>query len=172
MRAEVDAGRIEQFMRQVGAAGDPGRAYFTGGVTAVLQGWRPTTVDVDITFVPEQDRVLRALPRLKQELDLNVELVSPEDFIPVPAGWVDRSLFVAQEGQLSFFHFDPYSQVLAKLERAHAQDLADVRSFVGSGLVDPLQALARFDEIEPDLYRYPAVDPRAFRDRVEHALRT
>ena len=102
---------------------------------------------------------------------MNVKLASPADFIPVPAGWQDRSLFVSREGALTFYHFDPYAQALAKLERAHRQDLEDVRELLARGLVDPARALAYFEEIEPELYRFPAVDDAAFRRRVEEALR-
>ena len=86
------------------------------------------------------------------------------------SSWEDRSVFVAREGKVSFFHFDPYAQALAKLERGHAQDLVDVHALVERGLVDPVRARAYFDEIEPELYRFPAVDPRAFRRRVEEAF--
>ena len=73
-------------------------------------------------------------------------------------------------GRLSFYHFDPYAQVLAKLERAHAQDLADVDSMLAAGLVERARALAQFEAISPELYRFPAVDPDSFRRRVEAAL--
>jgi hypothetical protein len=145
-------------------------AYLTGGATAVLLGWRSTTIDVDLSFVPERDVLLRALPRLKNELRVNVELVSPGDFVPLPDGWQGRSIFVAREGFLNVHHFDPYSQALAKLERGHAQDLDDVRSMLASGLVDPERALAYFREVEPELYRYPAVDPLSFQRGVEQIL--
>ena len=171
MRDLADADRIRRFMSSLGAdAGAECRAYFTGGATAVLEGWRATTIDVDLSLVPEDERLLRALPRIKDALKVNVELVSPADFIPVPAGWEDRSIFVQREGPIDFFHFDPYSQALAKLERAHAQDLVDVASLVEAGLVEPSLAVAYFEEIEPELYRFPAVDPRAFRRRVADAL--
>ena len=172
MRELADADRIRRFMRALGSEADEDAlAYLTGGATAVLYGWRPTTVDVDITFVPESDRLLRAIARLKDELRVNVELVSPGDFIPLPEGWESRSLFVAREGRVSFYHFDPYSQALAKLERAHAQDLEDVRSLLAAGLVDPRVARRLFAEIESRLYRYPAVDPGAFRARVANTFR-
>ena len=144
--------------------------YFTGGVTAVLHGWRETTIDVDLVFVPESDVLLRAVSRLKDELGVNVELASPGDFIPLPVGWDERSAFIAREGLVTFRHFDPYSQALAKIERGHAQDLEDVRSLLRAGLVEPERLRACFDEIEPALYRFPAVDPRAFRAAVERAL--
>jgi len=172
MRPLADADRIRRFMRALARhAASPVRAYFTGGATAVLLGWRPSTIDVDIKLVPEDELVLRAIPRLKEELLINVELASPLDFIPVPPGWEDRSLFIAQEGRVSYYHFDPYAQALAKVERGHAQDLADVQAMVRSGLVDPRRALEYFERVEPELYRYPAVDPRSFRRAVEEAFR-
>src|SRR5919201_2361467 len=98
-------------------------------------------------LVPEDDQELRALPRLKDELAINVELASPLDFIPVPPGWEERSPSVAREGPLSFFHFDPYAQALAKAERAHEQDLEDVRALIESGLVDPGRAFRFLGDI-------------------------
>lgn len=158
-------------MRGLGAAADAeGVAYLTGGTTAVLVGWRASTVDVDLKLEPESDVLLESIQRLKNELSINVELASPDAFIPVPDGWAERSPFVAREGRLTFRHFDPYSQALAKLERAHSRDLEDVRALVDRGLVQPARALEYFDQIEPRLHRYPAVDPRAFRRRVEEAF--
>jgi len=173
MRELADAERIRRFMRALGAAADgEGAVYSTGGATAVLVGWRKSTIDVDVLIVPDSDALLRSLPRIKDELSINVELASPLDFIPVPAGWEERSPSVAREGPLSFFHFDPYAQALAKAERAHEQDLADLRALIESGLVDPARALTYLDEIEPQLYRYPAVDPASFRARAEELFRS
>src|SRR3989442_6180989 len=128
MREVADADRTRRFMRAFGAEADaPTRVYFTGGATAVLLGWRASTIDVDIKIEPEADKLFRAIPRIKEALQLNVELASPVDFIPVRDGWEDRSPFITQEGRASFHHFDPYAQALAKVERSHRQDLDDVR---------------------------------------------
>jgi hypothetical protein len=171
MRALADAERIRRFMRALGTeAVEDGAVYFTGGAPAVLLGWRASTLAVDILLVPEQESVLRAVARLKNELQVNVELASPRDFIPVPEGWEDRSIFAAREGRLSFYHFDPYAQALAKIERGHAQDLEDVQALVEQGLVDPSRALTYLDEVEEELYRYPAVDAESFRRRVEEVF--
>lgn len=158
-------------MRELGAAAEEdATVYLTGGATAVLVGWRSSTIDVDIRLEPDSDSLLRAVQRLKNELGINVELASPADFVPVASGWQERSPFVARQGSVTFRHFDPYAQALAKLERAHTQDIEDVTALVAEGLVEPRRALAYFDEIEPLLHRYPAVDPRAFRRRVEEAF--
>lgn len=167
MRELADSNRIDRFMREFGrAARSEGRVYLTGGATAVLFGWRDSTIDVDVKLIPDSDELLREIPRLKAELDLNIELAAPSDFIPLPPGWEDRSPMIRKEGKLSFHHFDPAAQALSKAERGHAQDLIDVRAMIDSELVDPAQVRAQFDLIEPDLYRFPAIDPEAFRAAV------
>jgi hypothetical protein len=171
MREAADADRIRRFMRALGAAApEEGTCYLVGGGTAVLLGWRESTIDVDIELDPEQDELLRALPAIKDELRINVELASPRQFIPLPAGWEERSPSVGREGRLTFKHFDLVSQALAKVERGHAQDLEDARHLIDRGLVEAGQLRAAFDEIEPQLYRFPAIDPADFRRRVEEFL--
>ncbi len=168
MREVADAARIRRFMQAFGAAAEVvTRVYFTGGATAVLLGWRESTIDVDIKIEPDTDALFRAIPRIKESLQLNVELASPVDFIPVRPGWQDRSPFIAQEAQTVFCHFDLYAQALAKIERGHQQDLADVREMLARGFVDSGDAWAYFTAIEPQLYRYPAVDPASFRNGIE-----
>jgi hypothetical protein len=168
MRRLADRERVVRLMRELGAAASaPARVYFTGGASAVLVGWRSSTIDVDLRFEPERDELLRALPLLKEKLELNIELASPDHFIPELPGWRERSAWVAQEGKIVFLHYDFYAQALAKLERGHAQDLADVGEMAGLGLIDPAAVARYFAEIEPALYRYPAIDPRSFRRRVE-----
>jgi hypothetical protein len=41
---------------------------------------------------------------------------------------------------------------------------------VDRGLVEPARALALFDEIEPELHRYPAIDAATFRTKVRAAF--
>lgn len=171
MRRPVDAQRLQLFMRELGreAEGDV-RLYFTGGATAVLLGWRLSTIDVDIKLEPESDRLFRALPRIKDTLEVNIELAAPDHFIPEIPGWKERSTFIAREGRLSFYHYDFYAQALSKIQRGHSQDLVDVREMLARGLIDREELRRRFEQIEPHLYRYPAIDPSAFRRALEDAV--
>lgn len=148
------------------AASSPLRVYLVGGSSAVLMGWRDATIDVDLAMRPSDDAMLRAIPDTKNALDINIELASPADFIPLPAGWEDRSPLIARRHHASFHHFDFYSQALAKLERGHRQDVGDVRAMWERGLVEPNRLQQYFDEIEPELFRFPAIDPPAFRRAV------
>jgi hypothetical protein len=171
MRPRADAERINAFVRELGrAARSPARLYLTGGATAVLEGWRGTTVDIDVHLEPDTDELLRRIPEIKERLGVNVELASPTQFIPELPEWRERSRFIERAGSLEVFHFDPYSQALSKLERAFDQDLEDVRAMIARGLVDPGRARSLFDRIEPELYRFPAIDPGSFRTRVEREL--
>ncbi len=113
----------------------------------------PRRIDVDIKLLPDQDALLRAIPELKESLRLNVELASPDDFIPVREGWADRSPFIVQEGKLTFHHFDLEAQALSKIERGHTQDRADVRAMLDLGLVSKDGLRAAFTAIEPLLYK-------------------
>src|ERR1051325_8125871 len=137
MREALTAEHLQAFMKGLAAVGQtPSRVYLVGGASAVLLGWRNSTVDFDLKIVPESDELLRSLPRLKEQLHINIELASPDDFIPELPGWQDRSRFITQEGRLSFYHYDFYAQALAKIERRHARDLSDVQQLIKSGLID------------------------------------
>lgn len=171
MRRLAEADRIRQFMRSLGAAAtEETCVFFTGGATAVLMGWRAATIDLDIALVPDRDEILRLLPGLKNDLQLNIELASPADFIPELPGWEGRSAFVSREGKVSFYHYDFYAQALAKIERGHAQDRGDVESMLSAGLVEPARLRQLFDAIQARLYRYPAVDSGAFGRALREAL--
>lgn len=173
MRDLTDEARLRRFMQQLGRrARASGRVYLVGGACAVLLAWRDTTIDIDLDLDASLDPVLREIPALKEELRVNVELASPAHFIPPLPGWQDRSPFIVREGSIDFHHYDFYAQALAKIERGHDRDVADVRAMAEVGLIDPPRLLEFLAAIEPLLYRYPAVDPGAFRSAVEETVRT
>lgn len=172
MRQPVTSEKLQEFMKALaGAAKAPGRVYLVGGATSVLLGWRSSTIDVDLKFVPEADEVLRSLPALKERLQINVELASPGDFVPELPGWQERSRFVQQEGKLSFYHYDFYAQALAKIERGHTKDLQDVHELIANGLVKPERLLSLFSMVEDQIYNYPDLDALSFRRAVERVVR-
>jgi hypothetical protein len=106
------------------------------------------------------------LPRLKEELDINIELAAPDHFVPTLPGWRERCQFIVRQGRLSFYHYDFYSQALAKIERAHTRDRNDVGKMIESGLVQPGRLAQLFAEVELQIIRYPAIDLELLRKRV------
>jgi hypothetical protein len=166
-RGAVDSARVQDFLEALArAASGEATLYLVGGATAVTTGWRTTTIDIDLRLEPEDEGAMRALPRLKEDLGINVELASPVDFLPELPGWRDRSPFVSRVGSLTVRQFDLYAQALAKLERGFAQDLADVDAMVSRGLVRPVELLSLFEAIVDDLYRFPVVDADHLRAMV------
>ncbi|MGQ0679724.1 MAG: DUF6036 family nucleotidyltransferase [Actinomycetota bacterium] len=162
---------VEELMKSIGqAVTEPTNVYFTGGVTAIFHGWRETTIDVDFTMIPESDALLKALPELKERLRVNIELAAPHHFIPALPGWRERSLFIAQHGTATFLHYDLYAQALSKIERWHRQDALDVHRMLDSGLIEPQRLQGLFSAIEPELYRYPAIDAAQLRSAVKAVL--
>jgi hypothetical protein len=171
MRRKVTKATLRQFMEELAAAArSPGKVYFTGGATALLLGFREQTIDIDLKLEPEPAGAFEAIAILKNHLDLNVELAAPDDFIPAAGDWRERSRHITVIGPVEFFHYDFSLQALAKLERGHTQDLADVASFVRGGYVTPQELQSRFAQIEPGMLRYPAVDPQQFKKKVDDFL--
>lgn len=173
MRALTDAPRLHAFMQALGRrARTSGRVYFTGGACAVLLEWRQATIDIDLELDPALETLLRDIPAIKEDLQVNVELASPAHFVPELPGWRDRSPFIAREGLVDFHHYDFYAQALSKIERAHAHDLEDVREMAARALVVPARLLEFFEQMTPELYRYPAIDPKSFQGAVARMVRS
>lgn len=168
MREVADRARIEAFLaalaREATADTD---VYLVGGTSAVLVGWRSTTIDIDLVMHPESDAMLRAIPSLKERLSVNVELAAPDQFIPVPVGWELRSPVIVRIGRVTYHHYDFTAQALAKIERGHTRDLADVEAMRARGLITAAEVRRQFGLLEPQLYRFPAIDPPSYRRAVD-----
>jgi hypothetical protein len=171
MRSNVDPQKIEQLMQALGReARGAGSIYFTGGASALLIGWRSSTVDIDIRLDPEPPGIFQAIAKLKQTLDINIELASPQDFLPPLPGWRDRSVFIKRQGNISFYHYDFTAQALAKLSRGYDRDTSDVQAMYAQKLFSLEELRHCFDAIEPELIRYPSLNPDLLRNKVEQFI--
>lgn len=100
----------------------------------VVTSGRESTIDVDLHS--DDEAVFRDIQRIKERDHVNVELARPEHFVPPLAGAADRHVFIATFGAVSFFHYDPYSQLLSKVVRGFRRDIEDAQRFVASGMVE------------------------------------
>lgn len=167
MRTPADSAKIHGFMADLGrTVKGAGRVYLTGGATALLYGWRVSTIDVDLKADPEPPGFFEAIAAIKDSLDVNIELAAPDQFIPELPGWRERSSFIAKHGMLDFFHYDIYSQALAKIERGHDRDVTDVQAMAQHQLIAKDRLWELFQAIEPSLIRYPAITAAEFRRAV------
>lgn len=172
MRRELTRDALRELMAELARTAPPGRSfrvYVVGGGTAVLSGWRPSTIDADL--YAEREEVFRDIQGIKDRLRLNIEFVRPEHFVPPLPGTSGRHAFIERVGDVEFFHYDPYAQALSKVVRGFRKDLLDAAQFIGSGMVDPELFMELVESIPDSEYaRYPALSPESVRSVVRTFL--
>ena len=141
--------------------------YFVGGGTAVFAGWRNSTIDADL--YSDTDEIFGDIQGIKDRLDLNIEFARPEDFVPSLTGSDTRHVFIETVGRVSFYHYDPYAQLLSKVVRGFDRDMQDAINFVESGMVDALRFRTLVAAIPDAAYaKYPALSPHAVLSAVDN----
>ena len=159
-------------MQEIARRAPGGRSYrvfFVGGGTAVFAGWRSSTIDADLHA--EDEAVLRDIQAIKEHLQINVEFARPEDFVPELAGTEGRHVLLETIGRVSFFHYDPYAQLLSKVVRGFRKDMQDADSFVSSGMVEAERFRSLVQDIPEAAYaRYPALSQQAVLEVVDGFL--
>ncbi len=175
---EVDVRRsltregLRELMKELARTAPPGRPYrvfLVGGGTAVFSGWRASTIDADLHA--DYEEVFRDIQAIKERLQLNVEFVRPENFIPALAGSDDRHVFIEAIGRVSFFHYDPCAQLLSKVVRGFRRDMQDADSFLASGMVAAKRFRSLVHAIPEAAYaRYPALSRDAVIEAVDDFL--
>ena len=137
---------------------EPAQVYITGGASSIIKGWRQTSLDIDFIFNPELDHFYRAIPKLKEQLQLNLEIATPYHFIPELPGWRDRSEYIITEGKVTFYHFDFYSQALSKIERDHPNDVIDVQGMMDMKLITKARIWELFEDVKDRFFKYPNIN--------------
>lgn len=168
MREEFTRERLRPLMKELARTAPrkvPYRVYLVGGGTAVSLGWRRSSIDVDL--FSDRDDVFRDIQGIKERLNMNIEFARPEDFVPPLAGTGERHIFIETVGSISFYHYDPYAQLLSKVVRGFQRDRDDARQFIRSELVDPRRFRELVQAIPDSAYaRYPNLS----RAGVENAV--
>jgi hypothetical protein len=157
---------LQMFMESVGRVLRKNTTlYLTGGSTALLYGFRESTIDIDIAG--DMDEMFAHIPGLKEKLQINIEMAKPTDFVPSLPGENTRHIFIDQFGKVIFMHFDPYSQAFSKIVRGNQTDMSDVKNLAKERLVD-LQKLSEMVKglSDIDFARYPRLDRRSVEQAV------
>jgi len=172
MRGELTGEALRGLMREIARRAPGGRSYrifLVGGGTAVLAGWRSSTIDADLHA--DDEAVFRDIQDIKERLQVNVELARPEDFVPALAGTEARHVLIETIGRVSFYCYDPYAQLLSKVVRGFRKDMLDAQSFITSGMVEPERFRSLVHGIPEAAYaRYPALSQRAVLEAVDAFL--
>ena len=145
------------------------RIYLGGGGTAVLEGWRESSIDADL--YAKQNDIFRDVQGIKERLNVNIEFARPEDFVPPLQGAEGRHVFIETVDRVSFYHYDPYAQLLSKIVRGFARDLTDAKAFIASGMVDRNRFRKLVQGIPESVYsKYPRLSSAAVQAAVDDFL--
>jgi hypothetical protein len=170
MRNNATKSDIEKFLNALGKAfHKPGRLYLAGGAALVHMGLRPgSTLDIDIVIeTTAEDEMVKAIRQLVEQMQLNIEFSSPEDFIPLPSQWMAHAKYIGRYGSLDAFYFDFYSLALSKISRGSDRDLVDVKLLVQQKVITLEELDAAYQEVLPRMGKRPYMnlDPQKFADR-------
>lgn len=154
-QAVIDQQTIQHFLHRLGQCYRyQGVIYLVGGSSLALVKAKVNTFDIDLTYEVANEHhplLIHCLQQLSRELNVPIEQVSPADFLPLPAGYEDRRVYIGRFGLLDVFHFDFYSIALSKLARGNQKDFIDVQMMVQTGLISINRLELYFAEILPQL---------------------
>lgn len=105
----------------------PTRLYLIGGSALALLGSPRQTIDIDFIgndILPTSEH--EALLKTAKELDILLEPVPLEQFIPLPENSDKRSIRIGKFNNLEIYVADPYSIALGKLDRGFDTDIEDI----------------------------------------------
>ena len=127
---------LENFLQELGKRSKtPTALYLIGGSALILLGATRETIDIDYLTKTHDRDLERVIKDLSNQLQLDVEYVPLEEFIPLPSKAEERHRLIGWYGKLSLYIFDPYSIALSKLDRGFEADLEDVIFLIQRGLV-------------------------------------
>lgn len=134
----MDNLEIQTFLKAVGERVPPAsRLVLVGGGALALLGNPRLTIDID--FIGDDldpSELHRTVIQIAGELNIHVEAVPLDRFIPLPAGNEHRNIRIGQFGNLEVYVADPYSMALSKLDRGLDTDIADLVFLVRYGFVE------------------------------------
>ncbi len=128
---------IEKFLAEVGEhCIENSGVFFIGGGALKLLGSDRTTYDLDyIGNDIEPNDLQEVMSKIAGEMNIELEAVPIEDFLPLPKDANKRSIFIGEYGNLSVYVFDPYTIVISKLDRGFETDIEDIIFLVRRKLI-------------------------------------
>lgn len=155
---------LEAFFHRLGRE-FPGQTnfYLLGGSALCLLGSTRQTLDIDFTTEMESgspQTFEMVVQQVAREMDLDVEPVPIEAFVPLPPNPFTRRRFIGRYGQLNVFVYDLYTIALSKISRGFESDFEDVLFLLRKNFINMHELAAYFNQILPDA-------PKADIDRKE-----
>ncbi len=125
---------VQNFLKHLGAVYDtPTTLYLIGGGALCLLGNPRRTLDLDfaLTLSEETEELMDAMNSVADKLRIELEVITIEEFIPLPENAHSRHEYVGQFGQIEVYVFDPYTIALSKLARGFEADIQNILFLAG-----------------------------------------
>ena len=135
---QMDNSRIIDILQIIGKSVPPAsKITLVGGCAISLLGSSRSTIDID--FIGDDihpNEFHRYLLQLASELNIFMEAIPLDRFIPIPDGSDSRIIHFGQFGNLDVVIADPYSMALSKLDRGFDTDFDDIIFLIRKNYVD------------------------------------
>ena len=132
---------IREYLERLGEQySNPFQLYLLGGSGLCFLGSQRRTVDIDCGLEAIPDELQRAIEIVARELKMEVEIISIDEFIPLPPNFSERHRDVGKIGNISVYVYDPYSIAISKIARGFETDIQDVLFLIQKGHIE-------FDEL-------------------------
>ncbi len=124
----MDNTEIRSILQSIGALVPPSsQLILVGGSALAMLGSPRLTIDIDFLGDDVHPSELhKFIIQAAKELQVHVEPVPLDRFIPLPPDGTKRNIYVGQFGNLKVFVADPYSIALSKLDRGFDTDIEDI----------------------------------------------
>ena len=142
------------------------KLYLLGGSAMCFLGSPRRTVDIDFTVDISSEELENIVETVAQDLKLEIEEISIDEFIPLPADTASRHQLLGNYGSIEVYIFDPYCIALSKVARGFDSDIQDVLFLLQIGLIK-IDLLTRFiEDTFPVAWDYD-IDPDQLRNHLE-----
>lgn len=144
----------------------PVKVYLLGGSALCFLGNPRRTVDIDCVVEFPTEEFTNTLEAVAAELQVEVEIISIDEFIPLPSNSTARHHKLEKYGSIEVFIFDPYSIALSKLARGFDTDIQDILYLLERGIIE-ISILIKFVEDAIPLAWDYDIDPNDFRTHLD-----
>lgn len=147
---------LSRLAARLGAAvRNPGRLYWIGETSLVWEGLRRWTDEIELAAdlnPADREAFDRAREAAAEELGARIVDQHPEDVIPLPEGWRDRSKPVTnppETGPLELLHFDPVAVAFRFLARGDEEDYTLILALLENGWLEKGELDAQLEAVLP-----------------------
>ena len=159
MGNDLTTADIRNFLYHLGQRySHPVKLFLLGGSALSFLGSPRRTMDIDCDVDITTEEFENTVETVANELHVEVEIISFDEFIPLPANNEARHRYLENFGFIEVFIFDPYSIALSKVARGFDTDIQDVLFLLRQRIID-IDTLSEFvEEAIPIAWDYD-IDP-------------